>query len=102
MTWTFKSVDYSRTIRFSGITILTLILFSSVAIAAGTPSNSATLTWTAPGDDGSTGTATSYDIRYSTSVINDGNWAASTPLPGEPAPVIAGSAEFFSEKNFNG
>ena len=35
-----------------------------------TPSNvtttSVTLTWTAPGDDGLTGTAASYDIRYST------------------------------------
>ena len=27
--------------------------------------NSITLNWTAPGDDGSTGTATTYDIRYS-------------------------------------
>ena len=35
-------------------------------LAAGTPtSSSLTLTWTAPGDDGSTGTASSYDIRYS-------------------------------------
>ena len=37
-----------------------------------------TLTWTAPGDDGTTGTATTYDIRYSTSAINEGNWAAAT------------------------
>ena len=34
------------------------------------------LTWTAPGDDGTVGTATSYDVRYSTGVINAGNWGA--------------------------
>ena len=42
-------------------------------LATGSPTTSSiTLTWTAPGDDGSTGTATSYDIRYSHgSAIND-------------------------------
>ena len=36
-------------------------------LAAGIPTTSSlTLTWTAPGDDGTTGTATSYDIRYRT------------------------------------
>ena len=35
-----------------------------------------TLNWTAPGDDGSTGTATSYDLRYSTTPIsNDSDFA---------------------------
>lgn len=53
----------------------------------------ATLTWTAPGDDGSAGTASSYDIRYSTSAINSGNFASATPLTGEPSPSVAGSAE---------
>jgi len=32
------------------------------------------LNWTAPGDDGNSGTAASYDIRYSTSLITEGNW----------------------------
>ncbi len=53
--------------------------------------SSITLTWTAPGDDGNTGTATSYDIRYSTSTINDGNWASATQVSGEPAPLAAGT-----------
>ena len=34
------------------------------------------VTWTAPGDDGTTGTAATYDMRYSTSVLNDANWDA--------------------------
>ena len=49
--------------------------------------SSITLTWTAPGDDGSTGTATTYDIRYSHGgAINAGNWASATQVTGEPAP----------------
>src|SRR6185369_82451 len=34
-------------------------------------SSSATLLWVSPGDDGNTGTATSYDIRYSTVLIDN-------------------------------
>jgi len=36
---------------------------------------SVTLAWTAPGGDGNTGTAALYDIRYSTSPLNDATWA---------------------------
>src|SRR5262249_10969371 len=41
------------------------------------------LCWIAPADDGSfnsTGPASLYDLRYSTSSINDQNWAQATPL----------------------
>ncbi len=63
-------------------------------VSTGSPTeNSLTLFWTAPGDDGSTGTATWYDIRYSTSTINEGNWDAATQVSGEPAPRAAGSSE---------
>ena len=58
-------------------------------------SASVELTWTAPGDDGSSGVATSYDIRYSTSAITEGNWASATTVTGEPTPSAAGSAESF-------
>lgn len=54
------------------------------------------LNWTAPGDDGNTGTATAYDIRYSTSLIDDSNWSAATQLSGEPTPGIAGASESIS------
>jgi len=59
-------------------------------------SSSVTLTWTAPGDDGASGTATSYDVRYSTSTITEGNWASATQATGEPAPSVAGSSESFT------
>ena len=39
------------------------------------------------------GTAATYDIRYSTSTINEGNWASATQASGEPAPRVAGTGE---------
>jgi hypothetical protein len=54
-----------------------------------------TLTWTAPGDDGMTGQASSYDIRYSTAPIDDANWLLATQTVGEPPPQPAGAAESF-------
>ena len=58
-------------------------------------SGAATLNWTAPGDDGNTGTATAYDIRYSTAPIMDSNWVLATLIV-PPIPVVAGSPESFT------
>jgi hypothetical protein len=58
-----------------------------------TPPDTLTVTFTAPGDDGGSGTAASYDLRYSTSGITEGNFAAATPVPGAPAPSPAGATE---------
>jgi hypothetical protein len=55
--------------------------------------NAVTLSWTAPGDDGATGTASVYDLRWAVSAIEAGNWDAATPASGEPAPAVAGSAQ---------
>ena len=55
-----------------------------------------TLRWTAPGDDGSQGRATAYDLRYSTSPITAANFPQATQVSGEPAPAVAGSAESFT------
>jgi len=59
--------------------------------ASNITTNSTTLSWTAPGDDGSSGTATSYDIRYSTASITEGNWSLATQVSGEPLPQAAGT-----------
>ncbi|MBN1593115.1 MAG: hypothetical protein JW941_07725 [Candidatus Coatesbacteria bacterium] len=41
-----------------------------------------TLRWTAPGDDGNYGTASSYNIRYSTTLFeNDADFASGTQVP---------------------
>ncbi|WP_135550227.1 fibronectin type III domain-containing protein [Paenibacillus cymbidii] len=54
------------------------------------------LSWTAPGDDGNTGTATSYDFRYSTSPLTEANWASAIRATGQPAPLAAGSSQSFT------
>lgn len=62
------------------------------AVVAGNAS--VQLTWTAPGDDGNSGTATSYQVRYATSPILQAGWASATPVTGLlPAPEEAGSVQ---------
>jgi hypothetical protein len=53
------------------------------------------LTWTAPGDDGDSGKATYYDIRYSTSDITDLNWASATEIINELAPNSTSTIEHY-------
>jgi len=60
------------------------------------------LSWTAPGDDGGVGTAASYDARYSTSSIIEGNWASATQVTGEPTPQAAGSSETMTISGLSG
>ena len=65
-------------------------------ITSGITNNSINLDWTAQGDDGSTGTASTYDIRYSTSNITNLNWSSAIQATGEPSPSVAGSSESFT------
>ena len=51
------------------------------------------LVWFAPGDDGSSGQAASYDIRYSQDQISEQNWDSATRVTGVPAPKPAGQLE---------
>jgi hypothetical protein len=69
--------------------------------APSSTTSSVSLTWTSPGDDGNSGTATTYDIRYSTSTITAANWASATQVTGETAPKIAGSSESFTVTGLN-
>ena len=66
---------------------------SDLAISS-VETNSAVLTWHAPGDDGTTGTASSYSVRYSTSVLTEANWNSATRfLTAVPTPAVAGTAQ---------
>jgi hypothetical protein len=58
-----------------------------------TQETSITITWTAPGDDGSTGTASEYDLRYAEEEITGSNWAVAFEIKGEKAPLPAGATE---------
>ena len=62
-----------------------------------TTASSIDLTWTAPGDNGSTGTASQYDIRYSISAITtETGWGDAAECTGEPAPLLAGTTQSFT------
>jgi hypothetical protein len=51
------------------------------------------LRWTAPGDDGTVGTASRYFVRYNQTPLASENWQAALDVEGEPEPAPAGTAE---------
>ena len=57
--------------------------------------NSLTARWTAPGDDGNSGLASQYDLRYSIVPISPSNFGSATPATGEPAPGSPGTVQEF-------
>lgn len=65
-----------------------------IAHAASSLDSTATLLWTAPGDDGSTGVAAQYDLRYrATPIVGSDTlawWNAATPVTNMPVPRPAG------------
>ncbi|HEY3216783.1 MAG TPA: fibronectin type III domain-containing protein [Candidatus Eisenbacteria bacterium] len=68
---------------------------TTVAVT-GTTESTASLRWTAVGDDSLTGTATTYDVRFSTSPITASNWGSANQAAGEPAPASAGTTQNFT------
>ena len=58
-----------------------------------TASNWISLAWTATGDDGNVGNASSYDIRYATFPIDDTNFDTATPVADPPFPAAPGQTE---------
>ena len=66
-------------------------LFASVVT-----DSSITLTWTAPGDDGSEGQASTYDLRSANALISEATWDSATALSGLPTPGPSGTGESFT------
>ena len=62
----------------------------------GWTAHSISLSWTAPGDDGTLGTAAAYDVRYATEPITYHTWGSAQRATGEPTPQPAGSLETFT------
>jgi hypothetical protein len=77
------------------LAVLGPLVVGSPARAQTTPT-SIEVEWTAPGDDGLTGTAAQYDLRYSTAPITSANWSSATQVSGEPAPTAAGTTQSFT------
>ena len=85
---------FRRIASVVALTALALAAFPAVRVArAALTPTSASIQWTAPGDDGLSGTATRYDVRLSTSAIDASNFAAATALTGVPAPLVANSSQ---------
>ncbi len=67
---------------------------TDLSATTGSTSGTVDLTWTAPGDDGTTGTASAYFVRYAdTTIASESDWAAATDVAGEPTPQAADSPE---------
>lgn len=59
----------------------------------GPPGREVRLTWTSPGDDGATGRAARYEIRYAAGVLTDSSWSSAAMVPSVPLPKVGGRAE---------
>ncbi len=76
-----------------GIDIPPAAITDLAAVTGSTP-GTVDLTWTAPGDDGTSGTASAYVVRYADSaIVSEADWAAATDVDSEPTPQAAGSSE---------
>lgn len=74
---------------------MALLSVLATALAAGAQADTRTVTlqWTAPGDDGYIGTASSYDLRFSRSAITPATFVFATKLNMAYLPGVAGSRE---------
>jgi hypothetical protein len=64
--------------------------------------DSITLIWTAPGDDGNTGTALGYVVRYSTTgMITESNWDSAITYSQSWTPLNGGNTETYTVTGLN-
>ncbi|OCT11821.1 hypothetical protein A8709_28555 [Paenibacillus pectinilyticus] len=106
-----RSHGLKGVLALATIAVQTLTTFSGTSYAAdaippsivndlGTTqpnSTSIQLSWTAPGNDGTVGTATSYEIRYyKGGPVTDQTWNVATQVSGVPSPASSGSQQTFT------
>ena len=80
----------------SGLMLLALIssVSAQVTIIDATD-NSVTLRWLAPGDDGTNGTATAYEIRYGSALLDVGNFASANLVSQTLTPLSSGTVQTY-------
>ncbi len=66
---------------------------TNLSASTGSALGTVDLSWTAPGDDGNSGTASTYVVRYNITPISDANWNSSPTASGAPAPAPAGTPQ---------
>jgi hypothetical protein len=69
---------------------------TNLSVATTSTPSTVVLAWTAPGSNSVYGTSTTYDLRYSTSTITNGNFSSSTQVSPEPTPHVSGYAESYN------
>jgi len=67
---------------------------NDLAVGSATDS-SLTLSWTAPGDDGTQGQAAEYDLRYYLNSITANNWDSATVIGSLTSPATPGTGESY-------
>lgn len=83
-----------RTHLFGMLFLVLLAGFPRPASATGASGTFVVLSWTAPGDDGSDGRASEYDLRYAPIPITAQNFGNATPvIPSAPMPLPAGTRQ---------
>ena len=84
---------------FAALSLALLAPAPRVATAA-----TVVLRWTAPGDDGMTGTASQYEIKYSETPVSGNQtnwWNSATSVGAPPAPLASGSRHTFEVANLD-
>jgi hypothetical protein len=77
-------------------------MITDLSVQPGSQEGEVELSWTAPGDDGSTGTASKYFIKYSTSEISTETlWNNAMEITDPPTPKPASSPEIFVVSDLN-
>jgi len=75
---------------------------NSLSCQTGTKEGKIDITWTATGDDGNTGTASSYVLKYSTTLITEGNFNSATTYSQSWMPKPSGQTEAYTLTGFTG
>jgi len=73
--------------------VFLLILLLAPVLAYGQTAETVVVRWTAPGDDGASGIAAAYDLRYSVAPITASNFDQAQAVTGLPVPVAPGSRQ---------
>jgi hypothetical protein len=98
-----RDKDRSRTlVRRDALGLLALVLlllWLAPALARAQGADSLVLHWTAPGDDGNTGTAAIYELRMAVIPLTATNYTSGLQVPGMPAPAPAGTPQSYTLYN---
>src|SRR5262245_2097885 len=96
--WTRSMPPWRRYFPFIfGLFLLALM----PALARAQVPDSVTVSWTAPGDDGDQGTATTYDLRVSEQPITDANFGDAFVVPQVPSPETSGTVQRVVVRNLS-